>query len=126
MRSIDVDFVCDHIEKEIKDIVIPRCPYAKRKDSEYDIGYNNGLTMAKAIAMKAPTVDAEPVRCDVCEIMEKGHGRIRLYHGNGRQVAIGRGVDGYELVISHFGEHFATKIDYCPYCGAKIDGGAKE
>lgn len=75
---------------------------------------------------EAPTIEAEPVRCDVCEIMEKGHGRIRLYHGNGRQVAIGRGVDGYELVISHFGEHFATKIDYCPYCGAKIDGGAKE
>ena len=46
--------------------------------------------------------------------------------GNGWQVAIARGVDGYELVISHFGEQFATKIDYCPYCGAKMDGGAKE
>lgn len=72
----------------------------------------------------APTIEAEPVRhgrCDMCEIMEKGHGRIR-HQGNGRQVAIGRGVDGYELVISHFGEHFATKIDYCPYCGAKMDG----
>ena len=73
----------------------------------------------------APTIEAEPVRhgrCDMCEIMEKGHGRIRLYQGNGWQVAIGRGVDGHELVISHSGEHFATKIDYCPYCGAKLEG----
>ena len=77
----------------------------------------------------APTVEAEPVRhgrCDMCKKMETGHGRIRLYSGNGWQEAIGRGVDGYELIISHCGEHFATKIDYCPYCGAKMDGGAKE
>lgn len=76
-----------------------------------------------------PTIEAEPVRhgrCDMCEIMGKGHGRIRLYQGSGWQVAIGRGVDGYELVINHSGEHFATKIDYCPYCGAKMDGGVKE
>ena len=75
------------------------------------------------------TIEAEPVRhgrCDMCEITEKGHGKIRLYQGSGWQVAIGRGVGGYELVISHFGEHFATKIDYCPYCGLKMDGGAKE
>lgn len=76
----------------------------------------------------APTIEAEPVRhgrCDMCEIMESGHW-IRLYKGNGWQVAIDRGVGGYELAISHFGEHFATKIDYCPYCGAKLDGGEKK
>ena len=76
----------------------------------------------------APTIDAEPVRhgrCDMCEIMESGHW-IRLYNGNGWDVGIGRRIDGYELVISHCGEHFATKIDYCPYCGAKLDGGEKK
>ena len=73
------------------------------------------------------TIEAEPVRhgCDMCEIMESGHW-IRLYNGNGWDVGIGRRIDGYELVISHCGEHFATKIDYCPYCGAKLDGGEKK
>ena len=71
--------------------------------------------------------EAEPVRhgCDMCEIMESGHW-IRLYNGNGWEVGIGRRIDGYELVINHSGEHFATKIDYCPYCGAKLDGGEKK
>ena len=76
----------------------------------------------------APTIEAEPVRhgrCDTCEIMESGHW-IRLYNGNGWEVGIGRRIDGYELVISHFGEHFATKIEYCPFCGTQMDGGEKK
>lgn len=90
--------------------------------------HKNKVVDANDIA-RFPTIEAEPVRhgrCDMCETMEKGHGRIRLYQGNGWHVAIGRGVDGHELVISHSGEHFATKIEYCPYCGAKLDGGEKE
>ena len=109
MRLIDADELIEQIEK--------RLCHAKT------------IVWLCRIIGEVPTIEAEPVRhgrCDMCEIMEKGHGRIRLYHGNGRQVAIGRGVDGYELVISHFGKHFATKIDYCPYCGAKLDGGEKE
>ena len=90
--------------------------------------HKNKVVDANDIA-RFPTIEAEPVRhgrCDMCKIMEKGHERIRLYHGNGWQVAICRGVDGHELVISHSGEHFATKIEYCPYCGAKMRGEADE
>ena len=117
MRLIDVDFVCDHIEKEIKDIVIPRCPYAKRKDSEYDIGYNNGLTMAKAIAMKAPTIEAAPVR----------HGRwVPLsYDGYADGYPV---YDEWECSECHFaceGEG-EPPLNYCPNCGTKMDGGVKE
>ena len=106
MRLIDVDFVCDHIEKEIKDIVIPRCPYAKRKDSEYDIGYNNGLTMAKAIAMKAPTVDAEPVR----------HGRWMKFNDEFSKCSL----CNYPIYTAW------NKTNYCPNCGAKMRGEADE
>jgi SH3-like domain-containing protein len=39
---------------------VPYCP-----DSDYEIGYNNGLNMAKAIAIK---LDAVPVvRCKDCK-----------------------------------------------------------
>lgn len=110
MRLIDVDFVCDHIEKEIKDIVIPRCPYAKRKDSEYDIGYNNGLTMAKAIAMKAPTIEAEPVR----------HGR---WNDGDPYCPICR-KDKFRGLDADIWADW--KPDYCPNCGAKMRGEADE
>lgn len=103
-RLIDAEFICEHIEKEIKDIDIPRCPYAKRKNSEYDIGYNNGLTMAKAIAMKAPTIEAEPVR----------HGDwVKYPHGSGIYCSECHKKRRYKDIHD----------EYCPNCGAKMDGG---
>ena len=114
MRLIDVDFVCDHIEKEIKDIVIPRCPYAKRKDSEYDIGYNNGLTMAKAIAMKAPTIEAEPVR----------HGEWYLLD-ECSNAGVYCSVCGKKVYKEKYANQ-KLKSPYCPNCGTKMDGGVKE
>ena len=77
----------------------------------------------------APTVEAEPVRhgrCNMCKKMETGHGRIRLYSGNGWQAAIGRRIKDYELVISHHGDHLAIPIEFCPYCGASLKGGEEK
>lgn len=110
MRLIDADFVCERIEKEIKDIVIPE-PYADWKNSEYDIGYNNALTMAESIAKKAPTIEAEPVR----------HGEWKIK------------TDDYDceyIMCSCCKEEFYpadedtvdTKPNYCPNCGAKMEG----
>lgn len=113
MRLIDAEKLCLHLA----DIQLANRGW---KDD-----YCEMLDDIISIIDEQTTIEADPVRhgrCDMCETMEKGHGRIRLYHGNGWQVAIDRGVDGYELVISHCGEHFATKIDYCPYCGAKMEG----
>ena len=101
MRLIDADELIEQIEK--------RLCHAKT------------IVWLCRIIGEVPTIEVEK-RCDMCKIMKTGQGRIRLYDGNGWQVAIGRGVGGYELVISHLGEHFATKIDYCPYCGAKMEG----
>ena len=75
---------------------------------------------------EAPTIEAEPVRCDMCKKMETGHGRIRLYSGNGWQAAIGRRIKDYELVISHHGDHLAIPIEFCPYCGASLKGGEEK
>ena len=76
--------------------------------------------------ISAPTIEAEPVRCDMCKKMETGHGRIRLYSGNGWQAAIGRRIKDYELVISHHGDHLAIPIEFCPYCGASLKGGEEK
>lgn len=109
-RLIDADFVCERIEKEIKDIVIPKCPYAKRKDSEYDTGYNNALTMAKAIAEKAPTIEAELVR----------HGEWKeWWPGSCALIFTG------EEMLWQCSECDAKYADiegmhYCPNCGAKM------
>lgn len=70
-------------------------------------------------------IDAD-ARCDMCKMMETGHGRIRLYYGNGWQAAIGRRIKDYELVISHYSDHLAIPIKFCPYCGASLKGGSEE
>lgn len=122
MRLIDAD----KVEGKLRNI-IPKIENLKNVIPEADLfgfGVVQGIKKAINEFYNAPTIEVEK-RCDMCKIMKTGQGRIRLYDGNGWQVAIGRGVGGYELVISHLGEHFATKIDYCPYCGAKMDGGEK-
>lgn len=76
-KLISADAIVQKIEKEIKDIVIAKCPYADRKKSEYEIGFNNGLTLAKAIVMNAPAVDAvEVVRCGKCVYYRQPRAKI--------------------------------------------------
>lgn len=70
------------------------------------------------------TIEEDPVRrgrCGACRTHDNGYGRINLYSGGGWQTAICKGVENYEMVISHNGDHFATRIDYCPYCGERLD-----
>lgn len=110
MRLIDVDFVYGQIEKEKKDIVIPD-PYSKCKNSEYDIGYNNALTMAKSIAKKAPTIEAEPVRhrAWVIKTHDYGYGEFKFKH----------------CPDCDAGLPPEFEANYCYWCGAKMDGGIK-
>lgn len=111
MRLIDADIFCKEIEKEIKDIVIPE-PYADWKNSEYDIGYNNALTMAESIAKKAPTIEAEPVRHRtwVIKTHDDGYGEYEVKH------------------CPDCDRGLPTTYDasYCPNCGAKMDGKEKK
>lgn len=58
MRLIDADALESKIIKE-KDAVVSR--------DTYGIGYNNGMSMAHAMSVMSPTIDAVPVvRCRDC------------------------------------------------------------
>ena len=94
-----------------------------------EYGYNdNGLLLVPLRDVKrsidnAPTIDAEPVRrdhCYFCEIMENGRGKV-YENGDGWRVIIGRNFKNHEMLITHKGNHFVLPIEYCPYCGAKMD-----
>lgn len=111
MRLIDADALkreCEKLPRVLDDEFIR---FVKVKDITKTI--NN-----------APTVEAEPVRSGrrgMCKTHDNGYGRINLYSGGGWQTAICKGVENYEMVISHNGDHFATRIEYCPYCGERLD-----
>ena len=90
--------------------------YPKDEDWEY-YPVNTNSEVCETID-EAPTVDAKPVR----------HGK--WIYGEGKS-----GNDGYYCTNCH--EHikwnyknesidFIQKYNYCPYCGAKMDGERKE
>ena len=68
-----------------------------------DVYIDKGLTMARTLIEKLPTIEAEPVR-------------------HGRWVdGISRG--SYSIYCSYCGSHKETicSSEYCPACGAKMD-----
>lgn len=92
----------------------------------YAVEYLNDTSLLRKLIAEAeePTIEAEPVRhgkYGACKTHDNGYGRINLYSGGGWQTAICKGVGNYEMVISHNGDHFATRIEYCPYCGERLD-----
>ena len=93
-----------------------------------DLAYlGEDLQYCQEAVQFAPSVDAEPVRhgrCDSCKIKETGHGIIELC-GNGWQVCIRQQGPTFDLVINHRGDQIALPIEFCPWCGAKMDGGAE-
>ena len=96
-----------------------------RKVTEYDesgCGVNYKAVPVEAIE-SAPAVDAEPVRrgrCRMCNIRETGHGVIAFYDV-GWEVCINRRSLNYYMVVNHDGSQIDIPIDFCPYCGAKMD-----
>lgn len=66
--------------------------------------------MAKAIVDKAPTIEVEPVR----------HGRWEFKHPNGWACSE---CGEWGLMIDNRG---ICKSNYCPNCGAKMDGGSAD
>ena len=66
-----------------------------------------GISMAFDVVEAMPTVDAEPVR----------HGKWILYPDNQSKV-----VEADDCSVCGAQWIFGEKYDYCPSCGAKMDG----
>ena len=69
-------------------------------------GFNNGLTMAQAVVNQAPTVDA----------VEVVHGFNTYDHNSAFECSV-CGFSDWDTMTADDG-----KYNYCPSCGAKMDG----
>lgn len=110
MRLVDADDAVNRFE-ELK-------PKGSSLDVRYAYGVSVGLEMAKHVIMsELPTVDAAPVR----------HGQWIIKDNPG--------TGWYRVTCSECGEDVTSTIpmigffpnckaiwDYCPYCGARMDG----
>ncbi len=88
--------------------------YIKREDAlEITKRTSGDYATAFSEICKIPTVDVTPVR----------HGRwicIRKRYGE-YECSVCRGVDSN--CSDYYGTHVVTEQEYCPNCGAKMDGG---
>lgn len=104
MRPIDADAVYKIIES-----------YEIRKEtignplSDWEYGYTCGIERAESEIECAPTVDAEPVR----------HGRWESVTEDWRNQIMWWNCSECDCEVS-------TKYNYCPNCGAKMDGEREE
>ena len=93
MRLIDGDRLEDVIEDEC---------FNYSGESDFNVGIQNGLLIARDIVQEAPTIDAEPIR----------HGKW-ISHGSDFTCSV---CDEEQFGID-------TGRYYCQNCGAKMDGG---
>ena len=93
MRLIDGDRLEDVIEDEC---------FNYSGESDFNVGIQNGLLIARDIVQEAPTIDAEPIR----------HGKW-ISHGSYFTCSV---CDEEQFGID-------TGRYYCQNCGAKMDGG---
>ena len=89
------------LEKEIDDAI---------KEAHDDFNYVAAqlLEIIKQVVKKQPTIEAEPVR----------HGRWEYRHADDWMFCTACGADAE----GNYDEPLET--DYCPHCGARMDGGA--
>lgn len=80
--------------------------------SLYETGYHNGLTMALTLAMYSTASDVAPVR----------HGRWLTWEEQ-FPAHIPSKKSGLGVFCSTCHKHADNMYDYCPNCGAKMDGG---
>lgn len=118
MRLIDADALTVKLDAE-KDERIPETPY--------DVGYNNGLTMAYAIVLGIPTVEVKDlvkpfIEYSVDEISRTiGYKVVEVdpvKRGRWKQMKAYKS----EFVCSECGNLWPDeKSAYCPSCGARMD-----
>lgn len=102
MRLIELDAALD----ALREVIVPAEDIGF--GDELTDGYNDGINMAVTVVSVLPTVDAVPVR----------HGRWKGHYCEDDGIR-----DGWECSACgewyYFGEN---KPNFCPHCGAKMDG----
>ena len=99
----------EYIEREIlqKAINTEISEHAEdAKKSLYECGYNNGLTMAYALLLKAPAADVVEVR-----------------HGRWERIIPTKSAAKWSTKVSCSQCHRQgyERYNYCPHCGCKMD-----
>ena len=92
-----VDIECDAVTE-----VLPRRAFKTRQDIQDFLD-------------NIPTADVTPVRHGRWICIRKGYGEY--------ECSVCRGVDSN--CSDYYGTHVVTEQEYCPNCGAKMDGGAE-
>lgn len=102
MRLIDGDRLEDVIEDECFNYV---------SDSDFNVGIQNGLLLARDFVQEAPTIEAEPVK----------HGKLMRTEAYPHKLYCG---ECYNTLIPNdeaVEQNWMLKPKYCMYCGAKLD-----
>ena len=102
----------EYIEREAISEEIRKYYYKNPPNSSYEEGFDRGLDRAQRAILDAPAADVAPVRhgrwvdnhCTACGMMPMGDEMWKL--------------------CDFEPPRFEKFMDYCPNCGAKMDGGA--
>lgn len=97
-RPIDADALLERLTKK----------KPKAGKARYTDGYNDALLVFRSMIHGAPTVEAAPVKCGTWV----------------KQVKVARagGPSLYYYQCSLCGVYIAKQANYCPNCGAKMEG----
>ena len=96
--------MAEYIEREAISEEIRKYYYKNPPNSSYEEGFDRGLDRAQRVILDAPASDVAPVR----------HGRW-LHRKNGVAYCSECKIDTVE-----------DETNYCPNCGAKMDGERKD
>lgn len=97
MRMIDADALMGRLEKK----------RSETGNQRYTEGFNDALMRFRSMIHSASTIDAEPVRHGTWELINTPSMFMRMF-----ECSICKGRVGTTV-----------KTNYCPNCGAKMDGG---
>ena len=101
--------MAEYIEREAISEEIRKYYYKNPPNSSYGEGFDRGLDKAQRAILDAPAADVAPVR----------HGRwVSVPHKLARVCSVCNRDEPYK-----FADIDADVYDYCPSCGAKMDGG---
>ena len=98
--------MAEYIEREAISEEIRKYYYKNPPNSSYEEGFDRGLDRAQRAILDAPAADVAPVR----------HGRWVPTKAPFMNECEDCSVCGYRTVWGH-------RYNYCPICGAKMDGG---